>query len=261
MLRALTNQASHYVDRCCVVLLAFALCTAGSAAPSIDAAPAIHAATIDRNPFGFVDAKGVPQGVSVDVYRLVAERLGRPLHVDFDRVERITAGLATAKFDLAIMFQHDELAATTIALGPLLEVPTGVLARTPLSGYHQLGGLRIGYIEATPFDDRFESDAALTKVAFPSVAHAFSAYVDGSIDAIAGPLQYLFYQAPEYAARNGTLFKVLLLQNRAMWLYVRTAAFSESERAVITRSIDQMIETNMIESFSDHYFGTRTDVR
>ena len=36
----------------------------------------------------------------------------------------------------------------------------------------------------------------------PSVADAFGAYLDGSIDAIAGPLQYLFYQAPHYAARK-----------------------------------------------------------
>lgn len=245
--------------RCCAFLLLFALCTVASIAPTL-AAPTIHAATIDRNPFGFVDAEGVPQGVSVDVYRLIAERLGRPLRVDFGRVDQIAAGIGAATVDLAIMFQHDELAASAIALGPLLEVPTGVLARTTLSGYEALPGLRIGYVEATPFDDRFESDAALTKVAFPSVAHAFAAYLDGSIDAIAGPLQYLFYQAPQYAARNGTLFKVLPLKNRAMWLYVRTTAFTDAERDVIARSIEQMIETNMIESFSDHYFGTRADL-
>ncbi len=240
----------------CVLLLSFAL---SAAAPVAIAAPAIHAATVDRNPFGFLDASGVPQGVSVDVYRLIAERLGRPLQVEFGRVDQIVVGITAATVDLAVMFQHDELAASAIALGPLLEVPTGVLARTLLSGYGELRGLRIGYVEATPFDERFESDASLTKVAFSNVSDAFGAYVEGSIDAIAGPLQYLFYQAPHYAARNGTLFKVLLLQNRAMWLYVRTAAFTDDERAVIARSIDQMIETKMIESFSDHYFGSRAD--
>jgi ABC-type amino acid transport substrate-binding protein len=249
------------VSRCGVFLLSFALSAVASAASTIAAPslapPTIHAATIDRNPFGFLDASGVAQGVSVDVYRLIAERLGRPLHVEFGRVDQIVVGIGAATVDLAVMFQHDELGASAVALGPLMEVPTGVLARTLLSGYDDLSGLRIGYVEATPFDERFESDASLTKVAFSSVSAAFGAYVDGSIDAIAGPLQYLFYQAPHYAARNGTLFKVLLLQNRAMWLYVRTAAFTATERAVIANSIDQMIETNMIESFSDHYFGSR----
>jgi ABC-type amino acid transport substrate-binding protein len=240
----------------CVLLLSFALSTV---APVAIAAPAIHAATVDRNPFGFLDASGVPQGVSVDVYRLIAERLGRPLQVEFGRVDQIVVGITAATVDLAVMFQHDELAASAIALGPVIDVPTGVLARTLLSGYGELSGLRIGYVEATPFDERFESDASLTKVAFSDVSDAFGAYVEGSIDAIAGPLQYLFYQAPQYAARNGTLFKVLLLQNRAMWLSVRTAAFTEDERAVIARSIDQMIETKMIESFSDHYIGSRAD--
>jgi len=259
MLRSTRKPASQYVYRCGVLLTLLALCSVLSSAPTI-AAPTICAATLDRNPFGFLDAEGAPQGVSVDVYRLIAERLGRPLRVQFGAPDQTIAGIHQATVDLAIMFRHDDLATSAVALGPLIEVPTGVLARTALARYAQLTGLRIGYLEATPFDERFESDATLTKVPFPSVVDAFSAYLDGSIDAIAGPLQLLFYQAPHYAARNGTLFKVSLLQTRAMWLYVRTAAFSDAERAAIAQSIDEIIETNMIESFSDHYFGTRVEV-
>ncbi len=80
MLRAPQNiRLSHYVCRCVspALLRAFCRCFRRFAAP------AIHAATVDRNPFGFLDASGVPQGVSVDVYRLIAERLGRPLQVEF----------------------------------------------------------------------------------------------------------------------------------------------------------------------------------
>ncbi len=256
MLRSTRKPASQYVYRCGVFLTLLALCSVTSAA----SAPTICAATLDRNPFGFLDVKGAPQGVSVDVYRLIAERLGRPLRVQFGAPDQTIAGIQEATVDLAIMYQHDDLATSAVALGPLIEVPTGVLARSTLARYEELTGLRIGYLEATPFDERFESDTTLTKVPFPSVAEAFGAYLDGSIDAIAGPLQLLFYQAPHYAARNGTLFKVSLLQTRAMWLYVRTAAFSDAERAAIAQSIDEIIETNMIESFSDHYFGTRAEV-
>jgi len=242
------------VHRSIANLLAVVLCTDASAASSI------QAATIDRNPFGYRDAEGTPQGVSVDVYRLVASRLGRVLNVEFAGVDQIEAGILDARIDLAMMFHHPELDSAAVAIGPLIEVPAGVLTHASLTRYEDLSGLRIGYVDATPFDERFEADTALTRVAFPNALDAFAAYVAGSIDAMAGPLQYLFYQAPEFAARKGTLFQVFPLQNREMWLYVPTAAFTEAERAVIARAIEQMIEANMIESFSDHYFGMRADV-
>jgi polar amino acid transport system substrate-binding protein len=225
------------------------------------AASSIRAATIDRDPFGFRDADGVAQGVSVDVYRLVAQRLGRPLDVEFDRIDEITDGIRAARIDLAVMYSHSELDADAIAIGPVMEIATGVLSQSPLRDYAELSGLRVGYVDATPVDVRFDADAALVKVPFPTVLEAFAAYVAGSIDAIAAPLQYLFYQAPQLAARKGKLFHVLPLQSRQMWLYVRTAAFSDAERAIIVHSVEDMLEANMIDSFSDHYFGTRVGAR
>lgn len=225
------------------------------------AASPIRAATIDRDPFGFRDADGTAQGVSVDVFRLVANRLGRPLEVQFGEVDEISDGILTARIDLAVMYAHPELDRATICVGPLMEIATGVLTQRPLRDYADLSGLTIGYIAATPVDVRFDADAELKKVPFRTVADAFAAYVGGSVDAIAGPLQYLFYQAPQYAARKGELFHVLPLQNRRMWLYVRTAAFSAAERDTIARSVADMLEGNMIESFSDHYFGARVGLR
>jgi polar amino acid transport system substrate-binding protein len=225
------------------------------------AAAPIRAATVDRDPFGFRDASGTAQGVSVDVFRLIASRLGRPLDVQFEQVDEISDGILTARVDLAVMYAHPELDRVALPIGPLMEIANGVLAQRPLRDYAELSGLKIGYVAATPVDARFDTDTALTKVAFATVDDAFAAYVDGSVDAIAGPLQYLFYQAPQYAARKGELFHVMPLQSRRMWLYVRTAAFSAAERDIIARAVQDMLEGEMIESFSDHYFGARVETR
>ncbi len=243
-------------------LLALVLCTDASAAsaPISESAVAVRAATLDRNPFGFRDEDGTPHGVSVDVFRVVANRLGRSLDVTFAGVGDISAGFFDGSIDLAVMFQHAELDGVATALGPIMEVSTGVLSQTALTCYEDLTGLRVGYVEETPFDERFDTDTSITKVPFASAAEVFDAYAGGAIDAIVGPLQYLFYQAPEYAAQSGTLFQVLPLQNRKMWLYVRTSAFTDAELSIIARSVDDMIEANMIESFSDHYFGSRVSV-
>src|SRR5262249_25415726 len=141
-----------------VPLLMLALCEGASAAPSI------HAATIDRDPFGFRDAHGTAQGVSVDVYRLVAERLGRPLDVEFGAVDTIPAGICEARLALAVMYTHHDLDAAAVAIGPVMEIANGVLTQTPLRDYAELSGKRVGYVVATPFDARFDSDAALVKV-------------------------------------------------------------------------------------------------
>jgi ABC-type amino acid transport substrate-binding protein len=231
------------------------LCIEASAAPPVP--PVIHAATIDRDPFGFRDADGNAQGISVDVYRLIATRLGRPLNVEFDAVDRITGGILAARIDIAVMFPHPELIDAAVAVGPVIDVQTGVLTRTRVARYEELSGMRVGYVDATPFDERFEADKTLKKVPFADAVAAFRAYEAGSIDAIAGPLQYLYYQAPQYAARKGELFQVFALRNREMWLYVRTAAFTDAERAAIAGAIDEMIEANMIEGFSEHYLGSR----
>jgi len=243
------------LHRCAFTLLAIVLCAEPSAAPSVPSN--IHAATIERDPFGFRDATGNAQGISVDVYRLVATRLGRPLNVEFAQVDQIIDGILAARIDIAVMFPHPELANAAIAVGPVIDVQTGVLTRTRMARYEDLSRLRIGYVDATPFDERFEADTTLTKIAFADAVAAFRAYEDGSIDAIAGPLQYLYYQAPQYAARKGELFQVLALSDREMWLYVRTAAFTDAERLAIAGAVDEMIEANMIEGFSEHYLGSR----
>jgi ABC-type amino acid transport substrate-binding protein len=250
-----STRVPGYVHRSVTIVLSFVLCA------NVSAASAIHSATIDRDPFGYREADGTPAGISVDIYRLVGARLGRTVDVEFANAPQIAAGVLQGHIDLAVMFEHPELDPAAVAVGPVLEVPTGVLTRTPLAHYEDLSGLRIGYVQATPFDDRFDADTALTKIAFANVHDAFSAYVAGSIDAIAGPLQYLFYQAPEYAARTGTLFHVLPLQIRHMWLYVRTAAFTDSERAAIVTAIQQMQEANMVESFSARYLARRVNTQ
>ena len=238
-----------------VFVLMLTACAEASAAGSI------RAATVERDPFGFRDPDGAAQGVSVDVYKLVASRLGRALDVQFADVATISDDIRSARIDVAVMYEHPELADSAIAMGPLMDIATGVLTQAQLRDYADLAGLRIGCIDATPVDARFDADATLIKIPFPTVRAAFDAYLAGSIDAIAGPLQFLFYQAPQYAARKGELFHVLPLPNRRMWLYVRTAAFDENERAIIARSVDDMIEADMIENFSEHYFGDRVSMQ
>jgi len=108
------------VHRSVAIALTFVLCA------NVSAASAIHSATIDRDPFGYREADGTPQGLSVDIYRLVAARLGRTVEVEFANAAQITTGILQGHIDLAVMFEHPELDPAAVAVGPVLEVPTGV---------------------------------------------------------------------------------------------------------------------------------------
>ena len=105
-IRALARWA-HGQARAAFMIPAFILCVAatagGAEAADSTARDPLRIAVYDVPPYGFVDADGSIVGVSVDLWRRVAERLESQYRlIPVSDMETILAGLEQRRFDAAV---------------------------------------------------------------------------------------------------------------------------------------------------------------
>jgi len=141
----------------------------------------------DYPPFGFVDATGQAQGMSVDFWNLMASRLGFKASFHPAAFAQQLEGLKTGRFDsLAGIFPLDErkkffnftkeytIIATYIYVGP---------KHAGLKGLTDLKGLKVGGVEGDSGMVIAEK-AGLRPIGFTSYLNAVRALGRGEIDAI-----------------------------------------------------------------------------
>jgi polar amino acid transport system substrate-binding protein len=86
-----------------LALLAFWLVSATSPARAADPSPPLRIAVYDVPPYGYVDTDGSIVGVSVDLWRRIAEEAGLPFKlIPVAEMETILGGLEQGRYDAAI---------------------------------------------------------------------------------------------------------------------------------------------------------------
>lgn len=141
----------------------------------------------DYPPFGFVDAAGEAQGMSIDFWRLLASKLGFRVKFHPRIFAQQLEGLKNGSFDsLAGIFPLEERRAHFAFAGPYAAIRTRIYVRpryTDVQGLKDLPGLKLGVVSGDSSQVIAHRNNLVT-FAFGSYPDALRALAQESIDAV-----------------------------------------------------------------------------
>lgn len=142
----------------------------------------------DYPPYGFLDERGRPAGISIDLWRLVAKKLALKVEFTPARFADQLAGLKNSRFDsLAGVFPLAERGSYADFSRPFMEIGTYIwttpeLART-VRGLADLQGRQVGAV-AGDSGQVLAGKAGLTVRAYPDYPQAVQALAGDQVQAI-----------------------------------------------------------------------------
>jgi ABC-type amino acid transport substrate-binding protein len=159
----------------------------------------------DYPPFGFVDAKGQAQGMSVDFWNLMASQLGFKVKFHPTLFTKQLEGLKSGQFDsLAGIFPLEERKQSFDFTKQYTVIATNVYVRPKydnLKGLADLKGLKVGTVEGDS-GQLIAEKAGLKPIGFKSYPDAIRALGEDRIDAIIMDELVVKYYAAKYGLKG-----------------------------------------------------------
>lgn len=153
------------------------------------------------------DATGAPQGITVDLARLLARDLDLPLRlVEFERAGEVSAAAGAGLYDVCFLAVDPERAQSLAFTAPYVQIEGRYLAGTGCAAA-DAGALvrdrhRVATVEGSAYTlDLRRKPGSDRLVTFPDLRSALQALDSGEVDALAGIGAVM---AREAAARPGT---------------------------------------------------------
>ena len=199
-------------------------------------------------PFYFPNESNFCQGVAVQVFDDIAAQLNLPYEFVSYPYARILHSLKNKQLDIALMFKNSDLLNYVDYIGPVSKSKVVVLTHNQqlITQYADLSKLNtIAVIRKANFEDKFDNDSSLNKVAVESYAQAIMMFNLGRVDAVVGSVIGLDYQLRAQQLDVAMLNNAYVLGEKEWWLHVRknlTATLKEQ----LYSSVKSNYQTDLI---------------
>lgn len=188
-------------------------------------------AIMNQPPYGFVDRNGNKSGYFYDIGKTILNNAGISKDIQFLPMKRllkdVTAGVIDCTFVVNTPYARSHYRPIA-PLGISLEAVIVPKAGVALSRYGDLQGLKIAVPRGVRFDDRFDRDTSLTKIATNDTRQSVLILERGRVDAIAGVWGRYLYNARKLGFQPDKIFGRPLMFNRfPIWLVCRQGGPSQ----------------------------------
>ena len=148
--------------------------------------PVVHAAVLDFFPFGYRDAGGAVVGLSVDLFRSIAEEAGLELDAHLLPVPRALAATTLGEVDILYSYRDSEMIKGVEFLGNVGCLTSLVVPRAgfDIRTLYDLSSMRIGYINAGYFAIRYVPNYKMVPFPLPSNETMFRMLIRDRLDGI-----------------------------------------------------------------------------
>ena len=157
----------------------------------------------DYPPVGYLDEAGLPQGMSIDYWRLLARNLDLEVTFTACAFQDQLDGLTSGRFDsLAGIFSMEERMALYDFSSPYFQLHTAIYTQPDLQqveGWRDLQGLRVGVVRGDSGETLARMAGVETK-AFPTYREVVLGLLHKTLDAIVLDELVVEYYAASYNA-------------------------------------------------------------
>lgn len=181
--------------------------------------------TIEQIPYGFMGEDDVREGYLYDIANLISAEAGFERFERLAPLKRIVRDLKADIIDCTILASTPlvhEIASVIEPIGVHLDV--GVIARKEfkLDSYQDLYGVSIAVPRGVSFDEKFGKDEELQKITSKDYKQSVLILARGRVDAIAGGIDSILYNAVKSGFNIDQLFgKPLVFRSLEMALVCR----------------------------------------
>lgn len=175
------------------VLVALCVVVMASSAGAAD----LRMITIEAAPWASIDASQTPAGAFPDIMKEIERRTGHRIAIAVHPFARIDRELETGAHDCTIILWNDARSRIVERGEDVYMMTFGVMAAkgTKLASYDDLYPLTISVVRNLAIEPRFDSDPGLRKDADKNYALGLQKIAHRRIDAIAGAIPTILYQA------------------------------------------------------------------
>lgn len=181
--------------------------------------------TIGQVPYGYVDEQGKKTGYLYDIANLISQKAGFGPQKRLAPLKRIARNLEFGILDCTLLATTPFVRGLASVIAPIgLTLDVGIIQRAGiiLNEYEDLLGLKIAVPRGVRFDEQFDTDQRLNKVASKDYKQSVLILERGRVDAIAGGIDSIRYNAFRSGFDADKLFgKPLIFSRVAIGLVCR----------------------------------------
>jgi len=241
-----------------VIRFIVSLCVLWILIPTANAHKPLALYIIDQLPYAYVTKDGRHKGY---LYEIGQELLAR------SAAESVLKLVPLKR--LVSLFKHGRADCTIVAKTPLtlayateienlgLKLNAGIIIKPAmgLNKYEDLSKARIAVPRGVSFDDRFDNDKTLIKVATKDYMHGVMLMMRGRVDGVAGGIESILYAAKTLEQDPETIFgQPLIFSENDLILACDPRLANDPEVKKIQKSLKDMKQRGIIKAISADFF-------
>ncbi len=214
-------------------------------------------------PFYFVSDKQQCQGIAVEILKKITEQTIDSVQLLNYPYARIIRSLESGQLDLALIFKNSSISDSVYYIGPVSQSKVIVLTHQskPIKHYSELSKLSaIAVIRNAQFENKFDNDDTLTKVAVESYQQAIKMFKLGRVDAVVGSLVGLDYELRAQKLSVDMLGQAFVLGKKEWWLHLSKKSAYQHLLPTLTLAAKNAYQADLIyQSYLNYIKNCQTN--
>jgi ABC-type amino acid transport substrate-binding protein len=213
------------------------------------------AAVYSIEPFSYYNNQGKLVGILPDFIEIVSKRFNINIHIKQYPYGRMLQSLKNGNSDFTIHIRSSNTEHIADSLVKVDDIEIYITGKKgiEINSYNDLRELRISQPRGTFFDDRFDSDKDLQVVKVNGHESSTKLMLNGRVDAVAAPIESVYYELSKLHLNNLPLGKPYLLSKKALWLRFSKKSRQHKDRGKVANAVKTLVEEGVFKETYSRY--------